>query len=120
MTTNNQSTTSTSKSEDHAPPESVEALKRAGEDIRATAAERARDVREAAERDAARFAAIAREWWQNNAQSASEAANAARAETAAFTRRTESYVREEPIKAVAIAAAVGALVAALWIGKRHD
>ncbi|MEO8247944.1 MAG: hypothetical protein ABI589_01105 [Burkholderiales bacterium] len=101
-------------------PESVDALKRVGEDLKAKAASSAREVRAVAERDAARFAEIAREWWQNNAQSASEAAQAAKAETAAWQRRTESYVRDEPIKAVAIAAAVGALVAALWVGKRRD
>lgn len=117
MTSNNHGTTP--KSGDST-PESVEALKRAGEDLRAKAADTAREVRAAAERDAARFAEIARDWWQNNAQSATEAAHAARAETAALQRRTESYVRDEPIKAVAIAAAVGALVAALWVGKRRD
>ena len=101
-------------------PESVDALKRAGEDLKAKAADSARDVRSAAERDAARFAEIARNWWQRNAESASDAAHAVKGETAALRRGTESYVREEPMKAVMIAAAVGALVAAVWVGSRRD
>lgn len=100
--------------------ESLDAIKKAGEDLRSTAADNAREVRAAAERDAARFAEIAREWWQRNAQSATEASRAFRGETEAWTRRTEDYVREEPMKAVAIAAAVGAFVAAFWMGSRRD
>ena len=101
-------------------PESIDALKQASEELRATAADGARDVRAAAERDAARFAEIAREWWHHNTQSANEAAQAVRGETAAFGRRTESYVREEPMKSVLIAAAVGAFVAAFLVGGRRD
>ena len=40
-------------------PESIDALKQASEELRAKAAASARDVRAAAERDAARFAEIA-------------------------------------------------------------
>lgn len=101
-------------------PESLDALKQAGDELRSTASDSARDVRAAAERDAARFAEIAREWWQRNAQSATEAAHAVRGETEALSRRTESYVRDEPMKAVMIAAAVGAVVAALFVGSRRD
>lgn len=112
-------------------PESVDALKQAGkdigstarqagEDLRSTASDSAREVREAAERDAARFAEIAREWWHRNAMSANEAAQAVRGETAALSRRTESYVRDEPMKSVLIAAAVGAFVAACFVGSRRD
>lgn len=100
--------------------ESFEAIKKAGEELRSKAADNAREVRAAAERDAARFAEIAREWWQRNAQSASDASRAFRGETEAWTRRTEDYVRDEPMKAVAIAAAMGALVAAFWMGSRRD
>lgn len=112
-------------------PETIDALKQAGDelrntasdsarDLRSAASDSARDVREAAERDAARFAEIARDWWQRNAQSASEAAHAVRGETEALSRRTESYVRDEPMKAVLIAAAVGAVVASLFVGSRRD
>ena len=101
-------------------PESLDALKHAGEELRATASDNARDVRAAAERDAARFAEIAREWWHRNAQSANEAAHAVRGETEALSRRTETYVRDEPMKAVLIAAAVGAVVASLFVGSRRD
>lgn len=101
-------------------PESLDALKQAGEELRTKAADSARDVRAAAERDAARFAEIAREWWHHNAQSANEAAQAVRGETAAIGRRTETYVRDEPMKAVLIAAAVGAFVAAFLVGGRRD
>lgn len=100
--------------------ESLDAIKKAGDELRSKAADNAREVRAAAERDAARFAEIARDWWQRNAQSASDATQALRGETEAWTRRTESYVRDEPMKAVAIAAAVGALVAAFWMGSRRD
>ena len=114
MNTNSNNPTSTT-----ATPESIDALKQAGEDLRAKAADSAREVRAAAERDAARFAEIAREWWHRNAQSANEAAQAVRGETAALSLRTERYVRDEPMKSVLIAAAVGACVAALLVGGRR-
>ena len=101
-------------------PESFDALKQAGEELRAQASDSARDVRAAAERDAARFAEIAREWWHHNARSATDAADAVRGETAAWSRRTETYVRDEPMKSVLIAAAVGAFVAAFFVGSRRN
>ncbi len=100
-------------------PQSIDALKQASDDLRTQTADSAREVRAAAERDAARFAEIAREWWHRNAQSANEAAQAVRGETAALSRRTERYVRDEPMKSVLIAAAVGACVAALLVGGRR-
>ena len=111
--------TSESTTDTHA--ESFDALKKANEELREKLSQNAREVRAAAQRDAAKFAEIAREWWERNAQSASDATQALKGETQAWTRRTESYVRDEPMKAVAIAAAVGALVAAfLTRSSRRD
>lgn len=56
---------------------------------------------------------MAREWWERGARSARDAAGTMRSEAGQVSMRTQRYVRNEPVKAMVIAAAAGALIAGL-------
>jgi ElaB/YqjD/DUF883 family membrane-anchored ribosome-binding protein len=63
--------------------------------------------------EAARFGELATSWWQRNADVLRNAAVTVRDEASAFGNRTRLYVKDEPVKSVVLAAAVGAVVTGL-------
>jgi ElaB/YqjD/DUF883 family membrane-anchored ribosome-binding protein len=63
--------------------------------------------------EAARFGELAKSWWQRNADVVRGAAVTVRDEAAAIGNRTRLYVKDEPVKSVVMAAAVGAIVTGL-------
>ena len=63
--------------------------------------------------EATRFGELARSWWQRNADVMLDAAGTVRDEAAALSSRTRLYVKDEPVKSVLVAAAVGAAITAL-------
>lgn len=70
-------------------------------------------VTEAVAQEGARLGALARHWWQQGAEGCTGAIDSAKREAAALNDRTQTYVREEPVKSVLIAAAAGAAVTGL-------
>jgi len=68
---------------------------------------------DAVAQEAHRFGEMAKTWWQHNAELVREAAGTARDEADALGERGQRYVRDEPVKSVLIAAAVGAAVTGL-------
>lgn len=83
----------------------------------------AAEARELASREAARIGEAAREWWHRNAQTAHDLAGSVRQEVAVAGDRTRRYVRDEPLRSVAMAAAAGAALTALLMlfnrGRRY-
>src|SRR5262245_46693462 len=73
----------------------------------------ATEAGDAITQEAARFGELAKAWWQRNADLARDAAGAVRDQAAVFGSRTRLYVKDEPVKSVVVAAAVGAAVTAL-------
>ena|SRR2546430_12530942 len=72
--------------------------------------------------EAARFGELAKSWWNRNADLVRDAAGTVRHEAAAFGGRTRLYVKDEPVKSVLVAAAVGAAVTGLimmWMKREH-
>src|SRR5262245_59421267 len=65
--------------------------------------------------EAARFGELAKSWWQRNADVVRTAAGTVRDEATAFSNRTRLYVKDEPVKSVVMAAAVGAVVTGLLL-----
>lgn len=63
--------------------------------------------------EANRFGELARSWWHRNADIVRDAAGTVRDEASALSSRTRLYVKDEPVKSVLVAAAVGALVTGL-------
>ena len=63
--------------------------------------------------ESVRFGELARAWWQRNADLVRDAAGTVRGEAAALSGRTRLYVKDEPMKSVLIAAAVGAALTGL-------
>lgn len=72
-------------------------------------------VAEAVAKEAARFGEMAESWWTRNAQMAKSAALHVKDEASALNDRTQRYVRDEPIKSVLVAAAVGAALTGLIV-----
>ncbi|MBL8347103.1 MAG: hypothetical protein JNN03_16810 [Rubrivivax sp.] len=68
---------------------------------------------DAVAQEAHRFGEMARTWWQSNAELVREAVGTVRDEAGALGERGQRYVRDEPVKSVLIAAAVGAAVTGL-------
>ena len=91
----------------------AQAVIQAGHEMQEAAVEGARKASNAAMTEAARIGDLAREWLQRQAQSAQSAATAVRDQAAAANDRTQRYVRDEPVKAVLIAAAAGAVLTGL-------
>jgi ElaB/YqjD/DUF883 family membrane-anchored ribosome-binding protein len=87
------------------------------------AASAAAEARELASREATRIDDMARDWWRRNAKTALDLAGTAKEEVAVAGDRTRRYVRDEPLRSVAIAAAAGAAIAALLMlfgrSRRH-
>jgi ElaB/YqjD/DUF883 family membrane-anchored ribosome-binding protein len=75
----------------------------------------AAEARDAISQEAVRFGELARAWWQRNADLARDAAGAVRDQATAFGTRTRLYVKDEPVKSVLVAAAVGAAVTGLLL-----
>ena len=63
---------------------------------------------------------MARDWWDRGSQTARDAADSARERAGEVSERTQRYVRDEPVKAVMIAAVLGALVAGLVALSKRD
>jgi ElaB/YqjD/DUF883 family membrane-anchored ribosome-binding protein len=70
-------------------------------------------VTDAVAQEAHRFGEMAKTWWHNNAELVREAAGTVRDEAGALGERGERYVRDEPVKSMLIAAAVGAAITGL-------
>ncbi|HSI49607.1 MAG TPA: hypothetical protein VLA61_15145 [Ideonella sp.] len=79
-------------------------------------------VAEAVAKEAARFGEMAESWWTRNAQMAKSAAVHVKDEAAALNDRTQRYVRDEPVKSMLVAAAVGAALTGLIVllAKQRD
>lgn len=77
---------------------------------------------DAVAKEAARFGEMAESWWTRNAQVAKNAALHVRDEATALNDKTQRYVRDEPIKSVLVAAAIGAALTglAVLLMKRDD
>jgi ElaB/YqjD/DUF883 family membrane-anchored ribosome-binding protein len=75
----------------------------------------AADAGETIAQEAARFGELAKSWWHRNADIVRDAAGTMRDEAAAFSDRTRLYVKDEPVKSVLVAAAVGAAVTGLLL-----
>ena len=73
----------------------------------------AAEAGDAIAQEAVRFGELAKSWWQRNADVVRDAAGTVRHEAAAFGSRTRLYVKDEPVKSVLVAAAVGAAVTGL-------
>jgi len=97
----------------------IAAVKSAGEDLKNTAVDGAREISSVAAREAAHIGEMARDWWLRHAQTAIDAAHGAKEEAAVLGERTRGYVRDEPVKALLIAAATGALVSGLLLVAAH-
>ena len=93
----------------------IAAVKQAGEDLKTTAAEGAREIGSVASSEAARIGEMARDWWLRHAQTALDAASGVKEEAAVISERARGYVRDEPVKALLIAAAAGAVISGLLI-----
>jgi ElaB/YqjD/DUF883 family membrane-anchored ribosome-binding protein len=91
----------------------AEAVLQAGSDLQAAAADGARQVSDAAVKEATRLGDLVRDWLQRQSQTAQGAATAVRERAAAASEGTQRYVRDEPVKAVLIAAAAGAVITGL-------
>jgi ElaB/YqjD/DUF883 family membrane-anchored ribosome-binding protein len=65
--------------------------------------------------EANRFGELARAWWSRNADLLRDTAGTMRDEAAAFSNRTRLYVKDEPVKSVLVAAAVGAALTGLLV-----
>src|SRR5215468_10915795 len=71
--------------------------------------------------EANRFGELAKAWWNRNADLLRDAAGTMRDEAAAFSTRTRLYVKDEPVKSVLVAAAVGAaLTGLLMLAMKRD
>jgi len=79
------------------------------------------EARELATREAARIGDMARDWWRRNAQVALDVADAVKQEVAVAGDRTRGYVRDEPLRSMALAAAAGAAITGLLMlfGRRR-
>lgn len=76
---------------------------------------------DAVAQEAHRFGEMAKSWWQHNAEAVREAAGTVREEAGALSERGQRYVRDEPVKSVLIAAAVGAAVTGIaMLALRRD
>lgn len=88
-----------------------------------SAASTAVETRERASREAARIGEMARDWWQRHSQSALDLAGTVKQEVAVAGDRSRRYVRDEPLRSVAMAAAAGAAITALLMllgrSRRH-
>ncbi len=98
----------------------VDAVRQAGSDIQSAAADGARQVSDAAAKEATRVSELARDWLSRQSQAAQDAAAAVRERAAAATDTTQRYVRDEPVKAVLMAAAAGAIITGLLMLATRD
>jgi ElaB/YqjD/DUF883 family membrane-anchored ribosome-binding protein len=94
-------------------PDAAESVRRAANEFRDELDTGARDIADAASQQVGRVREQAREWVSRNSARAKDAALHLREEAQAAGDRTQQYVREEPFKSVAIAAAAGAAIAGL-------
>lgn len=78
-----------------------------------TAGEAAGEAVDTIKDEANRFGELAKAWWSRNADLLRDAAGTVRDEASALGSRTRLYVKDEPVKSVLIAAAVGAAVTGL-------
>ena len=91
----------------------AEAVLQAGTDLQAAAVDSARQVSDAAVKEATRMSDLVSDWLQRQSQTAQGAASAVRERATAASESTQRYVRDEPVKAVLIAAAAGAVITGL-------
>jgi len=68
---------------------------------------------DAIKEEANRFGELAKAWWNRNADLLRDAAGTLRDEANAISTRTRLYVKDEPVKSVLLAAAVGAALTSL-------
>jgi ElaB/YqjD/DUF883 family membrane-anchored ribosome-binding protein len=91
----------------------TDALRRAATDLRDDVSASARDLAETAGEHVTRAREQAREWVNRSAARAKDAVTDLRDQAQAVGDRTQQYVRDEPLKSVAIAAVAGAAIAGL-------
>jgi len=73
----------------------------------------AAEAGDAIAQEAGRFGELAKSWWQRNADVVRDARKRFATKQLAFGSRTRLYVKDEPVKSVLVAAAVGAAVTGL-------
>jgi ElaB/YqjD/DUF883 family membrane-anchored ribosome-binding protein len=100
--------------------EGASTLSSALNEVKSTVGSASQDLKQIAANESARIGQQLLEWLQRNAQTARDAAGSLREEAVAVGDRTQRYVRDEPMKSVAIAAAAGAGLAMLCmlLGRR--
>ena len=91
----------------------AKAVVQAGSELQAAASDGANRMTDAAVKEATRISDLARDWMQRYARTAMDAAGTVRDQALVANERTQRYVRDEPVKAVLIAAATGAVVTGL-------
>jgi ElaB/YqjD/DUF883 family membrane-anchored ribosome-binding protein len=91
------------------PQAPAEKIKRAATELKDQAA----DAAQIASEETTRIGELAKDWFQQHARSALDAAAAVRDESALVRERTRAYVRDEPMKSVLIAVAVGAVIGSI-------
>lgn len=82
----------------------------------------AAEATDAVTQEARRFGDLMRAWWTRNANVVRDAAGSVRDEAAAMGSRTRLYVKDEPVKSVLVAAALGAALTGLlmWLFRRES
>ena len=98
----------------------AKAVVQAGSELQAAASDGANRMTDAAVKEATRISDLARDWMQRYARSAMDAAGTVRDQALVANERTQRYVRDEPVKAVLIAAAAGAVVTGLLMMATRD
>jgi ElaB/YqjD/DUF883 family membrane-anchored ribosome-binding protein len=89
-------------------------------DFRNDAADAGRHLADTASYEAHRLGDQARAWLDRQSTSAHDAALALRNQAGALGHHTQRYVRDEPVKSVLMAAALGALITGVaWMVSRH-
>jgi ElaB/YqjD/DUF883 family membrane-anchored ribosome-binding protein len=96
----------------------VEAARSASHELGHATADGMRQMADVASREAAHVGEAARDWWRVQKNAAAEAADAVQTRAAALNERSISFVREQPMKSVLGALALGALIAAIFSSRR--
>lgn len=92
---------------------SARSLAESANALKEQASQSARHISDAASQEAARVGDLVRTWVERQSDQARHAAATVRDEAVAAKQRTERYVSDQPMKAVLIAAATGALITGL-------
>jgi ElaB/YqjD/DUF883 family membrane-anchored ribosome-binding protein len=96
----------------------VDAARAATHELGNAAADGARQVAAVASREATQVGESAREWWRQQKHVVADAAGTVQTQAAVLGERSRSVVREQPLKSIFGALALGALIAGLFAVRR--